>query len=1510
MLKNHLAPIAIDKLCAMVKRRCKCLLIGILSQLLLLSAAKSAIAEEISETLVFTVQPLNMCLQKDSACTLICSAECGNSSVLYKWYSTNAKGTTKTPITDEWSESPNLAIEPFSEKGIRYYVCGATVDQENVVYSDVVAAAYTGLPILNIETENHEEPTAEYYKTYTIINETKVPSRMWIYKDGEETAIYDSKDYVKKESGLTVKLRGNTSAFTPKKPYKLKLQKKDDLLAKLIGRNDKKYKDKNWVLLKDGTSLKTFVGLTVADIAGTPWTPKFTYVNVIMNGIYRGVYMLIESVEQSEKRVDVSDSGYIIEVDTYFFKEPFYFRTNSNRTITFKYPDEDEIEENRELITFIKNYMDVVEDKIQDGIYEDYINTESFARWQLIHDILGSKDYKGSNIYMTKYDNTTPDSTYENGTWSKIEMSTPWDFDGIYSTNNSWAKQHYSDRNYTTSLFTNSNSAFFDSYQEQWEDIADNVWSELSTKLNNLKNDIGEDINISRQLDAVKWNTSYKTVEQDIASAQTWFSSRVEWLNTAINGMKKVLLPDFTNIIITPKTYDGTNNVEYTGDIAIKNTSSITDGDDVALHITSIQYNSQNTDATSVLVTFELSGDDIDKYTLLDNQFYALLDDANQYYLEDLSPYLLTSNTDSIPATILPKPYENLNLTLSETNFVYDGAAKTPTITVKNGETEIPSTQYTVAYTNNINAGTATVTITDKGKGNFTVNGSNASFTIAAKSLTSPTITLSETEFVYDDSAKTPSVTVKDGETVIPESEYTIAYTDNTAAGTAKVTITDNEGGNYVVSETDAEFTIAPKTLETPIVLLSETEYVYNGTDKKPIVTVKDGDTEILGTEYSVNYANNVNAGTATVTITNIDGGNYVVNDTSVYFSIIRRPFTNLSLEVSGTDFVYDGTAQTPSVTVKKGNIVIPDSEYNVIYTDNINAGTATITISDNEEGNYIIAEAKTNFAIAQKQLDTFLIALSEIEFTFDGSAKTPSVTVKDGETVIPESEYSIAYADNTNAGNATVSITNNDGGNYVICDTSAIFTIAKKQLDTVLIALSETEFTFDGTAKTPSVTVQDGETVIPESEYTIAYTDNTNAGTAYVSISNNNGGNYVICDTSAVFTITKKQLDTFLIALSEIEFTFDGSAKTPSVTIKDGETVIPESEYTIAYADNTNAGTASVSISNNDGGNYVISQTEKSFTIAPLALDSVTIALPDTIFIYDGIAKTPSVTVKSGDLLISESEYTILYSDNINAGTATVTIADNGGNYVVNETKATFTIEPQQITVALILSETEYVYNGIEKKPTVSVKACEMVIPESEYTITYSDNVNAGTATVAIADNKGGNFVVSDTSADFSIFMRPLVNLTLELSETEFEYDGTEKTPSVTVKNGESIIPESEYLVTYTNNVDAGTAKVTVTNKEGGNYVVSETVTEFVINPDETQTSIAEVLESEAKVWAYGQSIYIESSFGAKYRIVDMNGHTIAVSTTHSTREEIQITIAGIYLVQINNKSYKVFVK
>ena len=129
-----------------------------------------------------------------------------------------------------------------------------------------------GLPVVSITTVNGEKPTFDVAKApegclgLSIKNATKVPARLTVSLNG--TTLYDSGDYEKDVSGLTVKVRGNTSAIQKKTPYKLKLQKKADLLC----RGDDKFKDKNWALIRDERML-TKAGLKINELGGLQWTP-------------------------------------------------------------------------------------------------------------------------------------------------------------------------------------------------------------------------------------------------------------------------------------------------------------------------------------------------------------------------------------------------------------------------------------------------------------------------------------------------------------------------------------------------------------------------------------------------------------------------------------------------------------------------------------------------------------------------------------------------------------------------------------------------------------------------------------------------------------------------------------------------------------------------------------------------------------------------------------------------------------------------------------------------------------------------------------------------------------------------------------------------------------------------------------------------------------------------------------------------------------------------------------
>ena len=173
----------------------------------------------------------------------------------------------------------------------------------------------------------------------------------------------------------------------------------------------------------------------------------------------------------------------------------------------------------------------------------------------------------------------------------------------------------------------------------------------------------------------------------------------------------------------------------------------------------------------------------------------------------------------------------NTDITVSTiADQTYTGSEIKPAITVKDGTTDITD-QCDFTYNSNKVVGTAEVVISAKESSATYAGEKTVTFKIAPKTVSTPTITLSGTSFEYSGEAIKPTVTVKDGETTIPAEEYTVGYSNNIEAGTATVTITDNEGGNYTVSGT-ATFTITPKpntavvnVEETPVAIGGETYY-------------------------------------------------------------------------------------------------------------------------------------------------------------------------------------------------------------------------------------------------------------------------------------------------------------------------------------------------------------------------------------------------------------------------------------------------------------------------------------------------------------------------------------------------------------------------------------------------------------------------------------------------------------------------------------------------------------
>ncbi len=289
----------------------------------------------------------------------------------------------------------------------------------------------------------------------------------------------------------------------------------------------------------------------------------------------------------------------------------------------------------------------------------------------------------------------------------------------------------------------------------------------------------------------------------------------------------------------------------------------------------------------------------------------------------------------------------------------------------------------------------------------------------------------------------------------------------------------------------------------------------------------------------------------------------------------------------------------------------------------------------------------------------------------------------------------------------------------------------------------------------------------------------------------------------------------------------------TPELVIKNtaGEELILNVHYRVSYKDNTNAGVATITITGVEGAGYV-DTTTVTFNILPATLnaDNATIADYTSKITYDGKEKeiTPNVKVKINGQernLSREREYEFVYANNVNAGTMTIT-AKGIGNYTGSISK-TFTIEPKAVSyISVTLEKTSFEYEAGAITPKVTVKdaSTELKVGK-DYNISYSNNtdVTSGSDRPAVTITGLGNYT-GEKVTNFTISTRNITNLDdAYLKTTDYIYNGKAKKPKVVLafirEDGTrvSLKAKRDYDLTYTNNVEKGIARATITGK--GNY-------------------------------------------------------------------------------------------
>ena len=311
----------------------------------------------------------------------------------------------------------------------------------------------------------------------------------------------------------------------------------------------------------------------------------------------------------------------------------------------------------------------------------------------------------------------------------------------------------------------------------------------------------------------------------------------------------------------------------------------------------------------------------------------------------------------------------------------------------------------------------------------------NVEITLTVNKASNP-LTVSITGWTYGEAANEPSVegNYTDGVTY----QYAVYGSDEwsdevpTQAGEYIVKATVAESANYEAGEGTEDFVIYGIDISNATILIDKDTFALSDTPCEPnVYFVTLGSTLLtVNVDYTVSYENNdgISNGTPAVVITG--KGNYA--------GIVKKTFTigidlsKAEIELSSNSFTYDGNEKRPRVaSVKLGGEIVNQDDYVISYSDNVNAGTATVTVTANQDNtDGVTGSAATTFTISKAGIAS-VSAIGSYEYN-NGEAIIPELVVKDeNDTVVNAANYNVELFNNVESGTAIIVVTAKAGTNY-----------------------------------------------------------------------------------------------------------------------------------------------------------------------------------------------------------------------------------------------------------------------------------------------------------------------------------------------------------------------------------------------------------------------------------------------------------------------------------------------
>lgn len=411
-------------------------------------------------------------------------------------------------LVDEVEQKSGMTKNDFSSPVVYQFIMRNGETFQYTVKAEFLLSAIPELTITTTDPSIAEIPSKDYYLEGTL-------------------AVNGRGGYEDYTGKTEVKGRGNSMWGYPKKPYRLKLNKKAEICG--LG------KAKNYVLLAnhlDPTLMLNSVAFKIGRLLELPFTNHAIPVDVVLNGIYKGSYLLTEQIEVKENRVDLDENNSVMwELDSYWDDEPKFKSTAFNLPVMVKDPDltTEQFEYwKKDFNAFTTQFA---KEPLEGNSYVDMIDIESVAKFLITFNLVHNMEINHpKSVFLHKEGN------------GKYVMGPIWDFDWAYDyegTSNHFGR-------YNTPLFSSSmngvGTAFFqrflqDSrvkaiYKRTWQDFKNNKLDALLQYVDDYAVMLKPSVERNSEL----WENT-RSFDTKVKELKTWLRNRADYIDSEVSKL-------------------------------------------------------------------------------------------------------------------------------------------------------------------------------------------------------------------------------------------------------------------------------------------------------------------------------------------------------------------------------------------------------------------------------------------------------------------------------------------------------------------------------------------------------------------------------------------------------------------------------------------------------------------------------------------------------------------------------------------------------------------------------------------------------------------------------------------------------------------------------------------------------------------------------------------------------------------------------------------------------------